>query len=126
MVRAVLELAPNCYFSVVGDELIWADNEELKPTDEEIELKIKYLLEPEQQLAQMRDERNELLQESDYVMVSDYPHTNKQAWLDYRQALRDLPQTVDLSNVDLSNVDLSNVDLSNVDLSNVVYPTKPL
>ena len=97
--EAVLELRPNCEFKVVGSRLIWKDKEELKPTDEEIALKVKEL-EAAQPLADLREERNELLMETDYIMVSDYPHTNKQAWLDYRQALRDLPQTADMNNVE--------------------------
>mgnify|MGYP003655281175 FL=1 len=103
--EAVLELRPNCEFKVVGSKLIWKDNEELKPTDEEIALKVKEL-EAAEPLADLREERNELLMETDYIMVSDYPHTDKQAWIDYRQALRDLPQTADLSNIE--------------------YPTKPI
>ena len=103
--EAVLELRPNCEFKVVGSKLIWKDKEELKPTDEEIALKVKEL-EAAQPLNQLRIERNELLMQTDYIMVSDYPHTDKQAWLDYRQALRDLPKTADLSNVE--------------------YPTKPI
>jgi hypothetical protein len=103
--EAVLELRPNCEFKVVGSKLIWKDNEELKPTDEEIALKVKEL-EAAEPLAELREELNELLMETDYIMVSDYPHTNKQAWIDYRQALRDLPQTADLSNIE--------------------YPTKPI
>ena len=97
--EAVLELRPNCDFKVVGSRLVWEDKEELKPTDEEIALKVKEL-EAAQPLADLREERNELLMETDYIMVSDYPHTDKQAWLDYRQALRDLPQTADLTNVE--------------------------
>ena len=103
--EALLELKPTCDFVVDGDKLIWNDKEELRPTDEEIALKVKEL-EAAQPLKQLREERNELLMETDYIMVSDYPHTDKQAWLDYRQALRDLPQTADLSNVE--------------------YPTKPI
>jgi len=103
--EALLELKPTCDFVVDGDKLIWNDKEELRPTDEEIALKVKEL-EAAQPLKQLREERNELLMETDYIMVSDYPHTDKQAWLDYRQALRDLPQTADLTNVE--------------------YPTKPI
>ena len=103
--EALLELKPTCDFVVDGDKLIWNDKEELRPTDEEIALKVKEL-EAAQPLKQLREERNDLLMETDYIMVSDYPHTDKQAWLDYRQALRDLPQTADLTNVE--------------------YPTKPI
>ena len=97
--EAVLELTPTCDFVVDGDKLIWNDKEELSPTDEAIAMKVKEL-EAAQPLNQLRIERNELLMETDYIMVSDYPHTDKQAWIDYRQALRDLPQTADLSNVE--------------------------
>ena len=103
--EALLELKPTCDFVVDGDKLIWNDKEELRPTDEEIALKVKEL-EAAQPLKELREERNELLMETDYIMVSDYPHTDKQAWLDYRQALRDLSQTADLTNVE--------------------YPTKPI
>ena len=97
--EALLELKPTCDFVVDGDKLIWNDKEELRPTDEEIALKVKEL-EAAQPLKQLREERNDLLMETDYIMVSDYPHTNKQAWIKYRQDLRDLPQTADLSNVE--------------------------
>jgi len=39
----------------------------------------------------MRQERNRLLQESDYRALPDFPSANKEAWLSYRQALRDFP-----------------------------------
>ena len=42
----------------------------------------------------LRKRRNQLLDQSDKYIVADYPHPTeetKQAWLDYRQALRDLP-----------------------------------
>ena len=42
----------------------------------------------------LRDERNLRLEKSDKFALPDYPHVDaavRQAWLDYRQALRDLP-----------------------------------
>ena len=42
----------------------------------------------------MRSKRNFLLDQSDKYMTVDYPHPTpekKQEWLDYRQALRDIP-----------------------------------
>jgi hypothetical protein len=42
---------------------------------------------------QIRQQRDSLLKESDWVGLSDVEISNKQAWLDYRQALRDIPQT---------------------------------
>ena len=57
---------------------------------------------------EIRKQRNQLLKDSDYIMVSDAPvgETQKQEWTTYRQSLRDIPQT------------FSNPD-------EVVYPTKP-
>ena len=40
----------------------------------------------------MRAERDRLLAASDWAMTSDAP-TDKQAWSDYRQQLRDFPAT---------------------------------
>ena len=39
----------------------------------------------------LRKERNQLIQQTDWRATVDYPNPDKQAWLDYRQALRDLP-----------------------------------
>lgn len=42
-------------------------------------------------------QRNQKLKESDVYVLSDFPHENqaaKQAWLDYRTALRNLPDTI--------------------------------
>lgn len=36
--------------------------------------------------------RNQYLSDSDWVVLPDSNPTNKQAWLEYRQQLRDLPQ----------------------------------
>ena len=47
--------------------------------------------------AQVRRERDRLLTASDWTQVADAPLTAsvKQSWADYRQALRDIPQTQD-------------------------------
>ena len=62
----------------------WYDTTIPKPTEEELELKYDDLL-----LDNMREKRNQLLKESDYTALSDYPQRDK--WLLYRQALRDYP-----------------------------------
>ena len=61
------------------------------------------------QMKELRRKRDELLKECDYIMISDYPHTDKEAWIKYRQALRDLPQTI--------------TDIAG---NNVEYPSKPI
>jgi len=38
----------------------------------------------------MRQQRNRLLTETDWRMVSDYPGANQTEWQTYRQALRDI------------------------------------
>ena len=45
----------------------------------------------------IRKERNQLLGESDYMILADAPvdETQKQEWTTYRQALRDIPQDYD-------------------------------
>ena len=45
----------------------------------------------------IRKERNQLLKDSDYIMVSDAPVTTekKEEWETYRQVLRDIPQDYD-------------------------------
>lgn len=40
----------------------------------------------------IRNQRNILLKETDWTDLPNTPLTNKQDWLNYRQALRDLPQ----------------------------------
>lgn len=59
----------------------------------------------------LRDERNLLLKESDPNVVMDrwetYTEETRQAWRDYRQALRDLPSNTS-------------------DPFNVVWPSKPM
>ena len=44
----------------------------------------------EQKWEQIKGWRNAQLAASDYTQLSDAP-TNKEAWAEYRQALRDLP-----------------------------------
>jgi len=68
------------------ESLEWLDMTRPKPTYEEMELLYDDLLKD-----MMREERNQLLKESDYTVLPDFPTTNKQAWLDYRQKLRDFP-----------------------------------
>lgn len=58
----------------------------------------------------LRAQRNQLLLDSDKYVLPDYPHKTeeqRQAWLDYRQALRDITTNLDSP-------------------YNVVFPEKPL
>ena len=66
------------------ESLEWYDTTIPKPTEEELNVKWEELL-----LDEMRQKRNQLLQESDYTALPDYPQRDK--WILYRQALRDYP-----------------------------------
>jgi hypothetical protein len=68
------------------ETLEWHDMTKPKPTQDELKQLWNDLLKDE-----MREERNKLLKESDYTVLPDFPSSNKQAWFDYRQQLRDFP-----------------------------------
>jgi len=81
---------PNKQFFIKDtyDTLEWLEKDIPKPSDEELkqyweEIKGDYFKE------NIRQKRNQLLQESDFRVVSDYPQRDK--WIVYRQALRDFP-----------------------------------
>ena len=90
--------------------LIWKDDIIPKPTEEEIQAKIVEL-EVAEPMRLLREERNRLLQETDWRFRSDL--TPGQEWIDYSQALRDLPSTATPKLDD------------NGQLTNVTWPTKP-
>ena len=46
----------------------------------------------EQEADEVRTQRDTLLVESDWTVLPDAPVADEQAWKDYRQALRDVPQ----------------------------------
>jgi hypothetical protein len=63
------------------ESLEWFDTRQ-KPTEEELN---SHNLE----LDEIRDKRNELLKETDFRALPDYPDRDK--WILYRQQLRDFP-----------------------------------
>jgi len=74
------------------DEILLPEGYE-KPSKEEFEAKLQELIDA-QPWKELREERNKRIARTDYLAIPDYPHASeesKQAWLDYRQALRDLP-----------------------------------
>ena len=117
---AIKELCPNCGFSVKGDDyntIVWSESNILpKPSLEEVNSKLDELrlLQPMKQLREERD--NKLLETDKYTSIPDWPHSSeevKQAWLTYREALRDLPATAS-----------PQLD-ENGNLTNVTWPTPP-
>lgn len=64
------------------------------PTQQECEDYWNTTLKNKLALESLRRKRNFLIKDSDVYSLPDYPHPTpevRQAWLDYRQALRDLP-----------------------------------
>ena len=62
---------------------------DIKPSEEVFNEELRKLY-----VNKLRSKRNMFLDQSDKYIVADYPHPSpeaRQAWLDYRQALRDLP-----------------------------------
>lgn len=62
--------------------------------------------------------RNKLLKDCDHYALPDWPHKSeeeRQAWLDYRQALRDI------TNQDMTNVRLTGYQI----LDGIEWPTPP-
>lgn len=68
--------------------------------------------EPLSAMEQLRMERNQLLRDTDWRMVSDYPGTNQIEWQTYRQALRDI--TTQKPSLDV-----------NGNLTGITWPTPP-
>lgn len=95
---------PNCKWSVQSgrkayeyDAYVW-NNANSVPLPEKSELDLQWqTLKRDTWIWQaVITERNKKLQESDHYALPDYPHaspTVKQAWLDYRQELRDFTET---------------------------------
>ncbi len=68
------------------------------PTQQECEDHWNTTLKNKLALENLRRKRNFLIKESDVYSLPDYPHPTseaRQAWLDYRQTLRDLPSTTE-------------------------------
>jgi len=101
----------NTYESIIWDE----SNTLSKTTLAECETAWQEILN-EAPMKKLREERNIKLLETDKYLISDWPHLSeevKQAWITYRQELRDLPATA-----------TPQLD-ENGNLTNVTWPTPP-
>ena len=97
------------FWELPSGEIKFADNYiGHKPSEAEIQAKIAEL-EAAEPLRLLRQQRNQLLSQTDWMAVSD--RTMTQAQIDYRQALRDLPETADPQLDEQGN------------LTNVTWPT---
>ena len=118
-VDALSILRPGAEWIVRGDVysgIEWLDSGQTKPTETEINNKISELNSAEA-MRLLREERNVLLSETDWVTVRsiDTGVAISNDWKTYRQALRDLPASAS------PTLD-SNYEL---DLTSVTWPTKP-
>lgn len=115
--NAIELLSPNSCLSggLTYESVVWKENATNIPTKEQVESKIEELrlLIP---MKKLRHERNIKLLETDKYSITDWPHASeevKQAWITYRQELRDLPATA-----------APQLD-ENGELTNVTWPTPP-
>jgi hypothetical protein len=74
--------------------LVWLDDNINKPTKAQID-SWRANAEKAYKFKDVREKRDNLLAQSDYVMMVDYPMEDKSAWEAYRQELRDLPASND-------------------------------
>ena len=124
IVNALEALKPEAIWSLVNNPtatsdyecLVWQDETQTKPTEEEINAKIAEL-EAAEPARQVREIRNRLLAESDWTQSRDVVLLNDTTWQQYRQDLRDLPASA-------SFTPKLNSDGS-LDMSSVTWPLKP-
>ena len=80
------------------------------------EFKLKYDdIEKDYSINKLRVERNTLLKDCDWTMMSDLNLENKDKWILYRQELRDMPETLPSVETDMAG-----------NLVDVVFPIKPV
>ena len=89
---AIIALHPNCSFTLIGDDyssINWIDVPESPATKEQVNDKLQELIAAEP-LRLLREERDRRLAATDWRATIDYPGNDQEAWLQYRQALRDI------------------------------------
>ena len=103
--QAIAALSPTGDWMWDDGNLIWCSQNVAQPTEELINSKIQEL-EAAEPIRLLRQERNRRLAETDWRFRSDL--SPSQVWIDYCQALRDLPATAVPQLDDVGN--LTNVD----------------
>jgi|688.fasta_scaffold573391_1 hypothetical protein len=116
---ALQSLRPKAKWSLDGSEyesLIWLDENQPKPTEEEIIQEIENLKAAEP-MRRLRVYRDKLLAEVDWVTIRSYNQgvPVPEEWVQYCQALRDLPTTATPTLDPTSKIGISGVD----------WPVKP-
>lgn len=98
--EVLLEFYSGCEWTLRGSEiedLEWHETDIPKPTLEEITTKHEELV-AAKPLKDLRKERDDLLAKTDKYALPDWPHASlekQREWLEYRQALRDLPSNTE-------------------------------
>jgi hypothetical protein len=100
---ALFSLRPGVEFVIRGGVIEFYQHDNPQPTAEELQAEIARL-EAAQPMVELRQQRNLLIAETDYLALSDATLTDEMST--YRQALRDLPANT-------------------TDPANPVWPTKP-
>ena len=98
------------------DRLVWQDESQTKPTEDEVNAKVTELVNA-YPMKLLRDNRDRLILQTDWriVMAKETGTNIPAAWKTYRKALRDLPAS--------SRPKLNSDD--NLDMSSVTWPTPP-
>jgi len=113
--NAITPNLPQSYdFKDTYESIIFPDGY-TKPSKEEFDIKYNQLVNAEP-MNKLREQRDNKLLETDKYSINDWPHASeevKQAWMTYRQELRDLPANSTPSLDD------------NGELTGVTWPTPP-
>ena len=113
--HALQSLKPGARWVLRGEDytgLEWLDSKQTQPTKTEVIDKVAEL-DAAEPMRLLRIERNKKIAETDWRMLPD--HTPSDDWINYRQALRDLPASAS------PKLD-SNY---NLDFSSFTWPTEP-
>ena len=120
IIEALISLKPKAQW-ILNDlnysGLEWKDENQTKPTEEEINAKVVEL-EAEEPFKLLREERNKRLAECDWIVTknAEYGQNISKEWRAYRQALRDLPSISYRPELD---------EYENLKMDSVAWPTPP-
>ncbi len=113
--EALRKLRPGAFWVLRGNDysgLEWMDSSQTQPTETEINSKISEL-DAAEPMRLLRIERNKKIAETDWRVLPD--QTPSDDWINYRQALRDLPASASPK---------LNSDYE-LDFSSFTWPTEP-
>lgn len=77
-----------------GEITSWAEPNEVQPSKSQLDIEVQKIIDDIPNVL-LRRERDSRLMECDWRVSPDYPHADQEAWVIYRQALRDLPQNIE-------------------------------